>query len=1107
MAKQLSENALKVLEARYLKKDKDGNVIETPDEMWHRIASAVAKAEVSYKAKDGASQEDIEDHVANYENEFYNMMSNLDFLPNSPTIMNAGRPLGQLSACFVLPVEDSMEGIFNTIRDAALIHKSGGGTGFSFSRLRPAGSTVASTGGVASGPISFMKAFDAATESVKQGGCFVAETLVLTKKGPVEIAKLQKDDEVLSINVKTGECEHVPCTDPWLTKRDVEVWSISTENGCTVVGTPDHPIMVSYYEGTNIRFKKICELEVGDPVVTMDSDNKPSYTTVIATVKQHSTRDVWNVEVPSNHNYFVCNNIRQGFFVSNTRRGANMGILRVDHPDILDFINCKNDTSTLNNFNISVAITDVFMEAVKNHTNYDLIDPHTKKAVGSLDANQVFDMIVKNAWKTGEPGIFFIDRVNQFNDLKPLYGEIESSNPCCTGDTKILTSNGEVEIQSVVDQVVQVWNGEQFVSVVPQITGTDQETIHVAVVDEYETVRKVECTLYHKFILEDGTRIEAQDLEAGMKLKPYRIPVKYAYDESIGSVIIEEYLDVKEPIVKYTRKGKVVETVYCFNEPILHQGIFNGILTGQCGEVPLLPYEVCNLGSINLLNHVNTDSGESVFDWDHLEKTIRCAVRFLDDIIDINNFPMDQIAKMARNNRKIGLGVMGWADALLAREIPYNSDSARILGKQVMSFIEDISHDESKKLAKERGTYPSYDSIAKNNPDVEPLRNNTVTCIAPTGTLSLIAGVSSGIEPVFAMAYYRNVMDGTKLPEPNKFLKDVLYDYYGGYTAEVENALKVAADTGSIQTANLPDHIKHTFVSAHDIKPEDHVLMQAAFQRYVDNAISKTVNFVHDATEEDVRTAYLLAYDSGCKGITIYRDGCRENQVLNVGTGDSKTEEKPTENHLEDMVALEVKEIIPRDRPVELSGFTRRVPIGCGKLYVTINHDENGICEIFTSNGKGGGCPSQSEATARLASIALRAGVDVKEVVTQLRGIRCPSCQRNPNVKILSCPDAIGRMLEEAQKRFEAEKAAMQDTATTYLYADDIDMVNYKMDTSSVHTPEYPSGENTTTASPETPVLDDSELKFAKNCPECGAVMEHEGGCVICRNCGWSKCN
>lgn len=422
----LTENAEKVVRERYLLKDKEGKASETVDEMWYRIASAVAKAESKFVEANWGNS--ASEYVREKAEEFYQLISSLDFLPNSPTIMNAGKADGQLSACFVLPVEDSMEGIFDAIKNAALIHKSGGGTGFSFSRLRPEGSIVKSTGGIASGPISFMKAFDAATEAVKQGGCFVGETKVLTKNGPVEIKNLHAGMEVLTT------LGYFPCTDPFMTKSNSEVWSLSVkdfnDNEITVIATPDHPILTGITE-EGYQYTKICDLKIGDHVINdCNSEGDTDYAEVIAIVPQVATRDVWNVEVPEIHNYFVCDSFEHGMFVSNTRRGANMGMLRVDHPDIMKFITVKNDLHTLNNFNISVAITDTFMDAVKNGTAYDLIDPHTNMVTGQLDAREVFDTIVESAWKTGEPGIFFIDRANEYNKLIKLCGPFESTNPC-----------------------------------------------------------------------------------------------------------------------------------------------------------------------------------------------------------------------------------------------------------------------------------------------------------------------------------------------------------------------------------------------------------------------------------------------------------------------------------------------------------------------------------------------------------------------------------------------------------------------------------------------------------------------------------------------------
>lgn len=760
----ITQNAQTVLERRYLARNDKGEVTESVEDLFRRVARAIAAPDARYDKK--ADLKKVEE-------EFYDLMTSLEFLPNSPTLMNAGRPLGQLSACFVLPVADSMEDIFEAIKQAALIHKSGGGTGFSFSRLRPSGSTVNSTGGVASGPISFMRVFNMATEAVKQGG---------------------------------------------------------------------------------------------------------------------------------------------------TRRGANMGILRVDHPDILDFINCKADNADITNFNISVGITEAFMEAVEAGKDYDLVDPATKTVTGQLNAREVFDKIVYAAWRNGEPGIIFLDRLNRDN-VVPSQGEIESTNPC--------------------------------------------------------------------------------------------------------------------------------------------------------GEQPLLPYESCNLGSINLVRMIRRDEkGAYVLDWDRLAATVRKAVHFLDNVIDANKYPLEQIDFTTKQTRKVGLGVMGWADMLLYLGIPYNSDEAVELAGRLMEFITSNGRAASAALAKTRGAFPLFgESIYK---DGEPLRNATVTTIAPTGTLSIIAGVSSGVEPVFSYAYIRTVMDGTNMVEVSPVLRETL-ESRGLYSEEL---IQRIAEEGTLaHFPEIPEDIRRVFVSAHDISPLYHIKMQAAFQAHTDNAVSKTVNFPHDATKEEVAEVYTLAYKLGCKGVTIYRDGSREIQVLNL-----KKKEEPQAAQAAPAEPATVTvpvpgPVVPRPRPDVTQGLTEKVAIGCGNLYITVNYDENGICEVFTNTGKAGGCPSQSEATARLISIALRSGLDVKTIVGQLRGIRCPSTIRQPGMKCTSCPDAIARVIEKvvASKEFQAV---------------------------GVHA--------ASPAAPAVPARKAADVPAVaahiRECPECGAAVEHEGGCVMCRNCGYSKC-
>lgn len=757
----ITENARTVLEKRYLIRDAQGKALETVPQLFQRVASAIAQADRNYDP-----QADVEKTAQ----EFYDTMTNLRFLPNSPTLMNAGRELGQLSACFVLPVGDSMEEIFEAVKQAALIHKSGGGTGFSFSRLRPRGSVVNSTGGVASGPISFMKVFNTATEAVKQGG---------------------------------------------------------------------------------------------------------------------------------------------------TRRGANMGILQVDHPDILDFISCKSDNNEINNFNISVAITEGFMQAVLAGEDYPLIDPRTKQEVGRLNAREVYDKIVDAAWRNGEPGIVFIDRLNRDN-VVPSQGRIESTNPC--------------------------------------------------------------------------------------------------------------------------------------------------------GEQPLLPYESCNLGSINLAQMVKGEKKKEI-DWDKLGQTVDTAVHFLDNVIDVNKYPIPEIDRVTKLTRKVGLGVMAFADLLMLLGVPYNSQEGVEIGQQIMGFIQRRAKEQSRRLAETRGAFPLFgESIYK---DETPIRNATVTTIAPTGTLSIIAGVSGGVEPVFAFAFIRNVMDGDELIEVNPLLRRRLEER-GLYSDEL---MKKVIAQGSLQhIEEIPQDIKDVFVCAHDVSPQWHIRMQAAFQKHTDNAVSKTVNFPHSATREDVDKVYRLAYELGCKGVTIYRDGSRGSQVLNIGkvSKEAKSDEEP---QAAPSPAQQQNRLEPRPRPAVTMGITEKVKIGCGNLYVTVNYDENGICEVFTNTGRHGGCPSQSEATARLVSIALRSGIDVQTIIGQLKGIRCPSTIRQPGMKVTSCPDAIARAIEKVMR---SQNGGQMPSAVQEMERE----LNQGAQEEEM----------------------DHSIAGMRFCPECGAPVVHEGGCVICRQCGYSKC-
>ena len=750
-----SENALTVLRKRYLVKNEEGIPVEEPWEMFWRVASDVAKAARRY---DPAA--DVESDAR----EFYRAMAQLDFLPNSPTLMNAGRELQQLSACFVLPVMDSMESIFETIKDTALIHQSGGGTGFSFSRLRPKGDIVRTTGGIASGPVSFMKVFNAATEAVKQGG---------------------------------------------------------------------------------------------------------------------------------------------------TRRGANMAILRVDHPDIVEFITAKRDTTALTNFNISVGLTEGFMRAVEEDGEYDLVNPRTKKVVQRRRAREIFDMVVEGAWATGEPGIVFLDRLNATNP-SPALGDIESTNPC--------------------------------------------------------------------------------------------------------------------------------------------------------GEQPLLPYEACNLGSINVAHFVVDRGGRPEIDYERLGHMVEVSVRFLDNVIDVNAYPLPKIDEITRGNRKIGLGIMGFADLLIQLGIPYNSDAGLETGGRLMRFIHEKGWEASEELARERGVFPFFERSIFAEKGLR-LRNATVTTIAPTGTLSIIGGCSSGIEPLFAVVFTRRILDGTEMIEVHSLFEQAARGR-GLYSEELMNEIGRHKSLADVE--ELPDDMRRLFVTAYDISPEWHVRMQGEFQKHTDNAVSKTVNFRNEATAEDIRRVYMLAYQLGCKGVTVYRDGSREAQVLTVGVQAPARVEHPGP------VVARAGSISPRPRPTITRGSTEKIKTGCGNLYITVNEDEQGLCEVFTTIGKSGGCTaSQSEATARMISLVLRSGVDPKSIVAELKGIRCPMPSWDRGSVTLSCADAVGKAIERflSNGGGNGQSSGSVGTAAKRLTEGDIASVGYN---------------------PE--------------CPDCGSILELSEGCVVCRSCGYSRC-
>jgi len=831
---QMSANALTVLEKRYLVKNEKGKPVEQPEDLFWRVATVVAEADRKYGASEGAVQAAAE--------EFYFLMTQRRFEPNSPTLMNAGRPLGQMSACFVLPVEDSLangkNGIYDTLSAMALIHQSGGGTGFSFSRLRPKGSMVRSTTGVASGPVSFMKLYDASTDAVKQGG---------------------------------------------------------------------------------------------------------------------------------------------------TRRGANMGILRVDHPDIMDFITCKEDLTQVTNFNISVAVTRKFMDAVKSGTSYDLIDPANGSVVGQMDARTIWDRMILGAWRTGEPGVFFVDEANRYNPV-PHLGGYEATNPC--------------------------------------------------------------------------------------------------------------------------------------------------------GEQPLLPYDVCNLGSVNVGAYVKNGA----MDWESFRRDIHLSTHFLDNIIDVNKYPLLEIDRLSKRIRRIGLGVMGFADACVRLGIAYDTEEGVSFGRKVMEFVDVESKRESQRLAAERGPFPEWarsiwgpDETCARDEDgnrVRPmqlLRNCNVTTVAPTGTISIIAGCSSGLEPLFAVAFMRN-QAGVMMPDVNEDFVNIA-KAEGWYS---DALMERIAREGRVSFPEVPAKWQRVFVTANEIAPEWHIKMQAAFQAHCDSAISKTTNFSHAATVDDVRQIYEMAYELDCKGVTVYRDGSRDNQVLSTGATDKAKEAREgaaprrEEDRLEladlrghmaerdaeierlkkqlyEVEAENLQRRQKRSRPDKLRSTAIRKDTPLGTMYVHISEDDRGQpFEIFINLGKAGGSAmADVEAMGRLISLALRSGILLTQIHKQLRGISSDrAVGLGPN-KVLSVPDAIGIAIEEWIR--ERQVGVQQELMPT-------DTQNLPMRSADMYTTSenpVPQGITIRSSSGEQPELlgtYSSAETFFGTCPDCGSQMEYAEGCVKCHVCGFSEC-
>ncbi len=797
----ISDNAKVVLDKRYLLKDDNDEIIETPNQMFIRVAKALAKPEKSYGLKDS--------EIKQIENLFYQSMASLEFLPNSPTLMNAGTGAGTLSACFVLPLTDSMEGIMKAAHDAAMVQKFGGGTGFSLSEIRPTGTPIATTHGKACGPIAVLKHLSSVSTLVTQGG-----------------------------------------------KRD----------------------------------------------------------------------------------------------------GANMAVMDVHHPNILDFIECKKIEGEIHNFNISVGASDQFMQAVKDGTDYPLYiksNPADSESelieAGRLDAREVFNKIVHGAWSNGEPGMVFLDEVNR-------------------------------------------------------------------------------------------------------------------------------------------------------NSPVRHVGRITA--TNPCGEQPLLPNESCNLGSIDVGKFVIESDSENTIDWDRLAKIIRLTTRFLDNVIDANKYAIPEIEEMNLGTRKLGLGVMGFADMLVKLGVPYDSEEGVEIARKLMAFFKEESDKESRDLAIERGPFPQWKGSKMEKNGEEPLRNACRLTVAPTGTISMIAGASSGIEPIFSLAYRKhNILEGETLFYVDKNFENMcrLNNIYS------EELMEYLSDGGSLlDRDDVPNSVKDLFHTAADISPTYHVLMQSAFQESTDAGISKTINFPNEATIEDVENAYMLAWETKCKGITVYRSGSRQVEVLTSGhdsSNDKSREDlKNTEENVENYLPQSSVNgyITPMDRPQELLGITSRVRTGRGNLYVTVNMAGNKPFEIFTTHGKAGGNDAaMAEAVSRVASLCLRAGLDPKEVISQLRGITdLPAWDEGTLVR--SVPDALATVLDKVTSN-ETKEIFSEATQKSIFSSEDNNVTN----TENIQSSMLNFGEEKKKVTVKVPI---NNLPLP-NCPDCDVgTLAFEEGCQKCYSCGYSKC-
>lgn len=1175
----LSENALTVLKKRYLKKDEEGKVIETPEDLFRRVANNIAQADKLYGADEIGLKET--------EEEFYELLTSLKFLPNSPCLRGAGRELQQLSACFVLPIEDDMEAIFSTLKNAAMVHKTGGGTGFDFSRLRPKGDIIHSTGNATPGPMSFLRLYNAMAEEVTQGGvrmganmgmlradhpdiedfisskadlksitnfnisisatdnfmkaviedaeyelinprtkkpvkkvkarqvfdracyyawqngdpgmifidkinnsssnptpklgmieatnpCVTGETLVSTEKGLVKIKdiaqdynqgglKICTDNRTLALSGSFGFQNPVYSlvkTKPGVTFQKIsaafrtgvkEVWKLTTQSGLELIATPDHKIM------TTTGWKELKDLIPGlDKILIQPAKgrlNQEINLPFAASNLKLNLPQKWSKELGQVIGWLVGDgwlrdkdkNCRVGFTFSQ------------EDKKIMDHLK-----SILNNF-YGKEIKEILRENKVYHLSY-----HSKFFV------DFFKKLGVKSWKSINKevpeSIFTAPEETVIGFLQGLFtadgtiGYIKDVNSYIRLTSKSLNLLKSVQLLLLNLGIrARIYNRSR----------KEREGFEYISKSGEKRIYKLDGICFELSISKDAVPLFLEKigfLENKHSLKIEKLLSKNYY-----------HFPFVEDIKRIEFYGK--EEVYDLTEPVSHSFIANGLVISNCGEQPLLSYESCVLGSINLAKHLKDgENGRKEIDFNLLKDSTQKAIHFLDNVIDMNRYAVPEIEKMTKGLRRIGLGVMGFADMLVDLEIPYGSEESNVATEKVMKFINDTARDASRELAKSRGSYPFFKDSLDYEKGEPPIRNVARTTIAPTGTIAVIADCSSGIEPVFALVHRRRSIWKGQKAEVEMLVVDKKFEKVarekGFYSQEL---MEKVAQKGSVQDLEeVPEEIKRIFVTAFNLTPKDHVLIQAAFQRHVDNAVSKTINFPHQATVEDVKEAYLLAYKTGCKGITVYRDGSRNYQVLEVG---KKEKEKTTE---ENEKAIPVSHYLyPRERPEQVAGTTYKTRTSYGSLYVTINDDEEGKpFEIFAAMGKAGGFfAAKVEAISRMISLALRSGIPPSEVIDQLKGIRGPSPIWNEGELILSVPDAIAKILEKHLGRHQTKLA--------------LDFK--KEETENIN----PLPQVNSITKPDVSLAD---LGEAPGCPECGGPLTFQEGCLKCNSCGYSKC-